>query len=280
MSVTDQRLTDQWLLEERTKFRSKNIQPGFVPQDINEGLWVFAIAVEDRAAYMRQQISCQEMMERNWAQIEERGIHICPHYGLIELCAQFTGINPAELIEEQEFCGHRGEADFSLLPFSTLPGVSLEPEAMCRKVHEKLSDLLVFAQEPRPKELTGTVNLGKLDSQTLLQLRNTITAYVRRVKDRSVDKEEILNGWRVIVFQKCCISFDSGSGVPDSVRSHFRDVGSAEELSNEEVLQKVSMFQKALMENVLGSEKWWDKPAQKCPHSPERDEGPIVHRDP
>lgn len=285
MPSVERALVEDFELRRRVRYQPCNIQPGFVPQDINAEPWVLAIASEDRAAYMREQISGQEMMERNREKMAGRGIcgiHVCPHYALVEICAWLAGITPEELTKEPKFCGLQGKAGdpgFSPVPLVTFPSANLTPRAMCRQIYPRLVDLLQFVQQPKPEELSGTIELGDLDSQQLLLLQDAVASCIRKIKNRPVSAEELLQQWRDIVFQACCVSFEPDDlSVPASVRKRCRNVSSADELTDKEVISTVSHLRDALLANVLGSEsaRWRDSPADKCPYAPQSP-GLMIH---
>lgn len=280
MSLVDNALIEDMELRRMMKFRPCNVQPGFVPKDPSEDTWILKMDASDISAYLRGDISGEQLMKRNREKMAAWGIHVCPYYALVEICTQLAGITPEELVQEPKFCGLQGKAEgpgFSPIPFVSYPNIDLRPRSMCRKVYDLLAGRLAFVQQERPEELSREVKLGDLSVAELAHLRDVITAYV--VRGTTLDPEQIVQEWRKVIFEVCSIPASEldNADVPPSVREHCRPLASPDELPQEEVIHKAQAFLGALMNNVLGSEKWFNRPAEKCLYAPQRDSGPIIH---
>jgi hypothetical protein len=90
------------------------------------------------------------------------GHNICPHYDLIELCADIMGIKPSELAKFDYFCGFLIKTTYLPVSMSLLPkkgATKLIPFRCCGAIRDILTLAIDYAKSERPKpigEISGS----------------------------------------------------------------------------------------------------------------------------
>jgi len=273
----------------RERWMPVNIQPGFVLRDGREGAmrepWVSAIHPFDlQIDFLGGKITMEQMLSR--------AFHICPNYLLIEICARFVDISPDILRETEEFCGCRVKPEDTIGffgPCSGFRGDVYTPEAMCRKIWVQLNELLKNMEiiESKPQNLPAT-NLERPTDVELFKLADEIQRYLTS-SQAVANQEAIWQRWQRLVFEICCVpkvievpADRQLPGAPAPVNSpepelkHFRRIVSPEDISYDEVFDRVKAFCNALRDNVLGDTRLafngFFNAADKCPVAPRRAE--------
>lgn len=269
------------------KWVSVNVQPSFVlrgKEDILREPWNSAIPFATQMRFLGDQITMEQMIQESF--------RVCPHYALIDICAQFIGISPDDLRADEEFCGYRVKPEDSmgiLGHFSGFRGVVYKPEAMCRKVWARLNELLKNMQivEAKPQNLPKT-NLEQPTEVELFTLADEIQRYLTS-SQAVANQEAIWQNWQKLVFEICCVPkvIDVPAdrqlpGVSAPVNSsepeikHFRRIASPQEIGYDEVLDRVKAFCDALRDNVLDETgklfSGFFQAADKCLVAPKRKE--------
>jgi hypothetical protein len=185
----------------------------------------------------------------------------CPYTKLVQITASLAGIE----LTPQTFCTEElSNARFSEGTISWLKSGDFYPRVSCVKVNRELVRQLEFLNEevedfPSDEEVTRRVNKAKD-----LSTKNDILESYKKTMDKYVKGAIILNRWRKVIFET------SVSTLSDEKNEHFRQFKSADELSQEEIVNKVEQFTLAL-NKITGYEPNVIKGsggAENCPQSP------------
>ncbi|MFA5136244.1 MAG: hypothetical protein WC489_02530 [Patescibacteria group bacterium] len=196
----------------------------------------------------------------------------CPHYSIIEVCAQLVGITPQTLANDPLFCG----SDIKPIQNTGFDGVIEVPDTACLRVHERLHDMLHEVNQ----------NATRPDSETLQRSLETwssdavTTSVIQQAYDSALAKaqarEDIIALWRNVVYDTFYIPEeyvnDAGKQEP-----HVAPVKCAEDLTEEQIVLKVRECEQALETQVTGLRKRKEKihdgyivprKATHCPQTP------------
>jgi hypothetical protein len=199
---------------------------------------------------------------------KESNMPVCPNYQLIEICAEFAGIDPNDLASIDDFCGYGVKYENTLGFLSGHRGNTYHPRTTCTNLRDKLNDMMDLVTEdidfPKDDEVGAALFEKDLKKREELLMKE-----VKRMEKYN-KKQIILDKWREAVYQITCVPPES----KDPNESHFKPV-SINELTENEVIGTVGYFLTNLEENITGKNDWkkgiislFPTTARHCPQSP------------
>ena len=199
----------------------------------------------------------------------ESGRGICPHYQLIEICAEFAGITSEELASKPRFCGYNIKHEDSIGFLSGFRGEHYYPETTCTKIRDTLLKMLDEVNI-ETKEFVDS-NLENIKAEKDLKKKQTLMKEELKQIEGFNRKQEILDTWRLKVYELTCVPPES----KQDIEPHFK-VTTMEELTEEQIIETVQKFLTALQNNVTGENEWrkgifrlWPGYAEHCRQSPD-----------
>jgi hypothetical protein len=146
-------------------------------------------------------------------------------------------------------------------------GENRQAFAICTKIRQDLTQMLSEVEEDvkvnkdEVREVLTTETTDQIKELEALQKYFSST-------QKKLRQDEILNSWKKIIYDTCYVH-QSDENVSSE---HPRKVSSVEELTREEIIEKVKSFLKALEENAAGSDLilkgYLEIPGRNCPVRP------------
>lgn len=159
---------------------------------------------------------------------------VCPHYTLIEACAELINISPKEL-KKSDFCGYfiwqvwdEGEMRY------LIPRIEFKSNRhmMCVRIYEVLKDWFDFAQEKIELPLKDISPPSDASSEEELEEWEKYILLLKKKKEQ----DNLWKHWRKVVPKIVSISYSK--------------------LDDEVILKKVEGLIKALDSQVMGGSTW------------------------
>lgn len=176
---------------------------------------------------------------------KDSNLPVCPHYSLLEVCANFVGIDSNKFSSEDPFCGRAVKYKDKVEFLSGHQGKTYYPRMACIKIYDKLQDMIYVAKQDIP--LPDDSLNKKLQLENDPNKREKLLKEMFEQTKKYNEKQDILNKWRTSVYEITCIPPES----KQSGESHF-EPRSIDQLTNKEVIETVEKFFKALEDNVTG----------------------------
>jgi hypothetical protein len=193
----------------------------------------------------------------------------CPNTKLIQICASLANVKltPETLCTEELY-----DARFSGGAIHWLESGSFLPKVSCINIECKLVQQIEIVDEnaetPSDEEATRKINEAKD-----MHAKQEIFESYKQAMDKHERQKAIVDRWRKVIFETSVCT------ASDEKNEHFRRFNSADELSEDEIFDKVIRFARALHE-ITGYEPNIIKGnggAENCPQSPEHHHyGPYV----
>jgi hypothetical protein len=184
----------------------------------------------------------------------------CPHTQLVQIGASLAGIE----LTPETFCTERVENAVYLegIPH-WIDRADFIPAASCAKLNRELLEQLKLVKEEVLLTPDSVVN-RELDRAAGFDAKKAVIDKYKSERERHSKKQEIFTRWRKVVFET------SISTSSDENNEHFRQFKSADELSGDEIIDKVEQFTSAL-NKITGYEPdvvRSSRGAENCPQSP------------
>ncbi len=176
---------------------------------------------------------------------KDSSLPVCPHYSLLEICANFVGIESDNLSLEDPFCGRAVKYENNVGFLSGHRGNSYFPRMACMKIYDKLEEMIYTVKQD--VSLPEDSSYKKFELENDSRKREILLKETHEQTKRYNNKQDILNKWRTSVYEISCIPPES----KQSGESHF-EPRSIDDLTNEEIIETVEKFFKALENNVTG----------------------------
>ena len=188
----------------------------------------------------------------------------CPNTKLVQICASLAGVE----LTPETFCTETIEnAQFSEGVINWLERADFYPATSCVKVNQKLNRQLEVIRKivkaPSDKDTTKKIAEAK-DLPTRLEIFKSYEKAMEEYEKR----QSIVDRWRKVIFETCC------STTKDEKNEHFRQFKSADELSENEILDKVRQFTSALNKITKYEPKFIDL---SCGEAKNCNQSPSVH---
>jgi hypothetical protein len=185
----------------------------------------------------------------------------CPNTKLVEICASLAGVK----LTPQTFCTEElSNAHFSDGAIHWLKSGDFFPRVSCVKINRELIRQMEVVDEkveaPSEEDTTRKISEAK-DMST----KSEVFELYKQATDKYEKRKAIVDRWRKVVFET------SVSTASDEKNEHFRQFNSADELSEDEIFDKVVQFTLAL-NKITGYEPdivLGGGGAINCPKSPE-----------
>ena len=187
----------------------------------------------------------------------------CPSTQLVQICASLAGVE----LTPETFCTETLEdARYSDGAIPWLKEGKFYPKPSCVKVNRMLLQQIDLAKTEINLPSDNEITL-KIEYATDLKAKlKTLESY-KKVKDMHDARESTINRWRNVIFETCCTT------TSDEKNVHFRQFESADELTEEEITDKVTKFTEALNKITKYNPDPWFLDlglgaAKNCPQSP------------
>ena len=187
----------------------------------------------------------------------------CPNSTLVEICNSLAGNN----VTPETFCTETIEnARYSDGFVHYIESADFCPAASCAKATKQLvKQLEIVTNKIEPPSEDFVTN--QMNNAKTVEDKIKIADSYKEIKQKYDERESIIERWREVIFKVCC------STTADKKNDHFWRFKSKDELTEEEVVGRVTSFSQALQkvfghkENTFG---WYNDDAINCPQSPHR----------
>jgi hypothetical protein len=185
----------------------------------------------------------------------------CPSTKLVQICASLAGVE----LTPETFCTETiKNAHYSGRAIQWLESADFHPAASCAKINHKLLDQLKLVKEEISLTPDNIIN-RELDQMKSFDAKKTVVDKYKPEREHYSKRQETFARWRNVIFETCCSTPDDEKNV------HFRQIKSADELSEAEIIEKVEQFTQSLGE-IVGYEEgtigFYTGGVVNCPQSP------------
>lgn len=169
----------------------------------------------------------------------------CPHTELVQTCASLTGVE----LTPNTFCTEELEnARYSDGTPNYLVSGDFHPKASCARINLELCKQLKLAVQE--VQLTpDNIVVEEFSEAETIDAKEAVSDKYFSERERYFKRQEIIDRWRGIIYEK---------------DPHFRQLKSPDDLSEEEIINKVGQLEEDLQKIVC----YHNNEAENCPQSP------------